>query len=75
MAGRSSRVATETQGEVYAYNGRPDGSTVAVKVYGGKVVRFPTDEPWKLGEKVVISLSRPTDEQRASFGLEEYKID
>lgn len=51
---------TSEHGTVYAYNGRPQGSTVAVKV-GNKVVRFSTDESWEVGEEVLVEVRRPNE--------------
>lgn len=49
----------EISGEVYAMRSvQGRGMEVAVKVHGGKVIRFPTDETFVLGEPVVIRMER-----------------
>ena len=59
----------DIRGEVYgvrATQGR--GSEVAVKIVGGKVIRFPTDEYFVLGEPMLVRLVRPSSSDVLTIG-------
>ena len=49
----------DIRAEVYGIRATKDvGSEVAVKIVGGKVIRFPTDEYFVLGEPMLVRLVR-----------------
>lgn len=71
---------TEITGRVYSYQQNSAGGWLAVKVEGGKVIRFRTDDgPWKLNEEVIVSVRRvgPTPQTSDVLGsiLKGFSID
>lgn len=57
---------TDLVGEVFAFRKGgvgADHDQVAILIgLTPKVIRFYTDEEWKVGEKVKVTVERPTDE-------------
>ncbi len=55
--------ATYLEGEVYAVSGNAKvGSVVSIRIgLTPKVVRFPTDEPWTVGSRVVVTVHDDSD--------------
>ena len=59
----------DIRGEVYGVRAtQGQGSEVAVKIIGGKVMRFPTDEYLVLGEPMLVRLVRSSPNDVLTIG-------